>query len=113
MKEALDAHSGLADLGDRSLNRAGGRPDVRSGLCGLYGPATYYECRYTSLNATRRHRAARHSASSIHISVARKSPPVIGGIAGSTKVNRIGRRTAYAMLVILLVAIVWQVLGSP
>ena len=27
-------------------------------------------------------------------------------------VNRIGRRTAYAMLVILVLAIVWQVLGS-
>jgi len=26
--------------------------------------------------------------------------------------NRIGRRTAYAMLVILVLAIVWQVLGS-
>ena len=26
--------------------------------------------------------------------------------------NRIGRRTAYAMLVILALAIVWQVLGS-
>jgi len=26
--------------------------------------------------------------------------------------NRIGRRTAYAMLAILAVAIVWQVLGS-
>jgi len=25
--------------------------------------------------------------------------------------NRIGRRTAYAMLVILVLAIVWQVLG--
>jgi hypothetical protein len=41
------------------------------------------------------------------------NPYCIGGIAGSTKVNRIGRKTAYAMLVILLVAIVWQVLGSP
>jgi len=27
--------------------------------------------------------------------------------------NRIGRRTADAMLVILVLAIVWQVLGSP
>jgi len=27
-------------------------------------------------------------------------------------VNRIGRRTAYAMLAILALAIVWQVLGS-
>jgi len=27
--------------------------------------------------------------------------------------NRIGRRTAYAMLVVLVLAIVWQVLGSP
>jgi len=26
--------------------------------------------------------------------------------------NRIGRRTAYAMLVILALAIIWQVLGS-
>jgi hypothetical protein len=31
-----DAHSGLGDFGDRDgLNRAGGRPDVRSGLSGL------------------------------------------------------------------------------
>ena len=62
------------------------------------------------LSATRRHRAVRHSASSIRISRARKR--VIGGIAGSTKVNRIGRRFAYAMLVIVARAIVWQVLGS-
>ena len=44
------------------------------------------------LSATRRHRAARHSASSIHISRERKSQRVIGGIAGFTKVNRIDRR---------------------
>jgi len=38
------------------------------------------------LSATRRHRAARQSASSIHISRARKSPArLIGGIAASTK----------------------------
>ena len=52
----------------------------------VYGPATYYECRYTSLpHATRQQRAARHSASSIHISAARKGPAVISGIAGSTE----------------------------
>jgi hypothetical protein len=53
----------------------------------VYGRANYYECRSTRrcLSATRRHRAARHSASSIHISRARKSPRVIGGIAASTK----------------------------
>jgi hypothetical protein len=50
------------------------------------------------------------SASPIHISRARSSQRVIGGIAGSTKVNRIGRRTAYAMVASLLFAIVWQVL---
>jgi hypothetical protein len=33
------------------------------------------------LSATRRHRASRHSALSIHISRARKCPRVIGGIA--------------------------------
>jgi len=27
-------------------------------------------------------------------------------------VNRIGRQTAYAMLIILVLAIIWQVLGS-
>jgi hypothetical protein len=27
--------------------------------------------------------------------------------------NRIGRRTAYAMLVMLVLAVVWQILGSP
>jgi hypothetical protein len=64
------------------------------------------------LSATRRHRAARHSASSIHTSRARKSRQVIGGIAGSTKVNRIGRRTVYAMLANLALAIVWKLLGS-
>src|SRR6266850_4395742 len=39
------------------------------------------------LSATRRHRAARHSAPSIHISRARKSPgnDIIGGILASTK----------------------------
>jgi hypothetical protein len=28
------------------------------------------------------------------------------------RMNRVGRRTAYAMLLILVLAIVWQVLGS-
>jgi hypothetical protein len=37
------------------------------------------------LSATRRHRAGPRSASSIHISRARRSPRVIGGIAASTK----------------------------
>src|ERR1700692_4161237 len=40
------------------------------------------------LSATRRHRAVRHSASSIHILRARKCPQVIGGIAAPTKVGR-------------------------
>ena len=50
------------------------------------GPAITNAATRRCLSATRRHRAARHSASSIHISQARKSPRVIGGIAGSTKV---------------------------
>jgi hypothetical protein len=34
-----DAHSGLGDFGDRDgLNRAGGGPDVRSGLSGFVRP---------------------------------------------------------------------------
>ena len=37
------------------------------------------------LSATRRHRAAPPSASSIHILLARKSPLIIGGITASTK----------------------------
>ena len=52
-----------------------------------YGPApTTNAATRRCLSATRRHRAARHSASSIHILQARKRPRVIGGIAGSTKV---------------------------
>jgi hypothetical protein len=45
--------------------------------------ANFYECLYTSLpSATRRHRVARHNASSIRISQARKYPSDgIGGIA--------------------------------
>ena len=56
--------------------------------------ANYYECR--CLSATRRHRAAQHSASSIHISRARKSLRVIVGIAASTKV--VWRRSPAAIL---------------
>jgi hypothetical protein len=43
------------------------------------------------LSVTRRHRAARHSASSIHISRARKSPRVIGGVA-ALRLDRLERR---------------------
>jgi hypothetical protein len=62
-----DAYSGLGDFGDRDgLNRAGGGPDVRSGLPGLSaqvrtGGFNYYECSYTSLpqcNASASGRAA-------------------------------------------------------
>ncbi len=56
-----DAHSGLGDFGDRDgLNRASGGPDV----------AATRRC----LSATRRHRAAPPSASSIHILRARECP---------------------------------------
>ena len=37
------------------------------------------------LSATRRHRAALLSASSIHILLTRKGPLIIGGLAASTK----------------------------
>ena len=72
-----------------SLYRAGGRPDVRSGLSGLPArvrPDQLLRMPLTRrcLRATRRHQAARPSASSIHISGARKSPRAIG-IAGSTR----------------------------
>jgi catechol 2,3-dioxygenase-like lactoylglutathione lyase family enzyme len=90
-----DAHSGLGDFGDRDgLNRAGGGPDVRSGLPGLSaqvrtggGSTITIAATRRCLSATRRHRAARQSASSIHISRARKSPgnDIIGGILASTK----------------------------
>jgi hypothetical protein len=56
--------------------------------------------------------AMTHSWAYCRYAQARKSRQVIGGIAGSTKVNRIGRRTVYAMLAILALAIVWKVLGS-
>jgi hypothetical protein len=72
-----------------SLYRAGGRPDVRSGLSGLPArvrPDQLLRMPLTRrcLRATRRHQAARHSASSIHISRAPKRPRAIG-IAGSTR----------------------------
>jgi hypothetical protein len=50
-----DAYSGLGDFGDRDgLNRAGGGPDVRSGLPGLSAQVrtrgvNYYDCSCTSL----------------------------------------------------------------
>jgi hypothetical protein len=73
---------GLGDFCDRDgLNRAGGGPDVRSGfpVClEVYGrgaPITNATTR-RCLSATRRHRASRHSALSIHISRARKCPRV-------------------------------------
>jgi hypothetical protein len=53
--------------------------------CTIEGPTITNAATRRCLSATRRHRAARHSASSIHISRARKSPRVIGGIAASTK----------------------------
>jgi hypothetical protein len=58
-------------------------------------------------SAMRRHRAARHNASSIHTSRARECPRVIGGIAASTKayfVNHIGRRIIIMMLLIAALA---------
>jgi hypothetical protein len=87
-----DARSGFGDIGDRGgLNsRAGGGPNLRprairfACTCTNRPPTTNAATR-RCLSATRRHRAARHSASSIHISRARKSPRVIGGIAASTK----------------------------
>ena len=77
------------------------------------GPTITNAATRRCLSATRRRRAARHSASSIHTSRARKRRRVIHGIARSIEVNRIDRTTANAMLVLLAVAIVWQVLGSP
>jgi hypothetical protein len=80
-----------------------GRPDVRSGLFVLParvqpgGPTITTAATRRCLSAARRHRAARHSASSIYISRERKIPRAIGGIAGSIKVNRIGCRTIIAM----------------
>jgi hypothetical protein len=54
---------------------------------GLGGSTITIAATRRCLSATRRHRAARHSASSIHISRARKSPgnDIIGGILASTK----------------------------
>src|SRR5712672_2599252 len=54
---------------------------------GLVGATITIAATRRCLSATRRHRAARHSASSIHISRARKSPrnDIIGGILASTK----------------------------
>src|ERR1700730_3620329 len=49
------------------------------------GPTITNAATRRCLSATCWHRAARHSASSIHISRARKSPRVIGGIGASTK----------------------------
>jgi hypothetical protein len=48
-------------------------------------------------SAKRRHRAARHSASSIHISRARKGPRAIGGIAASTR-RIVGSASATVLL---------------
>jgi hypothetical protein len=75
------------------IEMPGGGPDVRSGLPGLSaqvrtgGSTITIAATRRCLSATRRHRAARHSASSIHISRARKSPgnDIIGGILASTK----------------------------
>jgi hypothetical protein len=74
-----DAHSGLCDFGDRDgLNRAGGGPDVRSGLSGLPARVEPGELTITNAatrrypSATRRHRAARLGASSIRILRARE-----------------------------------------
>ena len=91
-------HSVLGDFSDRDgLNRAGGSPDVRSGLSGLL---TYF-------------RPDPVLRMPLHIAASVQRVGIAGStIAGSTKVNRIGRRTAYAMLVILVLAIVWQALGS-
>ena len=54
------------------------------------GPTITNAATRRCLSATRRHRAARHSASSIHISRARESLRVIGGIAACTKADRQG-----------------------
>jgi hypothetical protein len=75
------------------IEMPGGGPEVRSGLPGLSaqvrtgGSTITIAASRRCLSATRRHRAARHSASSIHISRARKSPgnDIIGGILASTK----------------------------
>jgi hypothetical protein len=61
------------------------------------GPTITNAATRRCLSATRRHRAARHSASSIHISRARKSPRAIGGIAAaSTKAVHWRRQPAPA-----------------
>ena len=54
---------------------------------GLGGSTITIAATRRCLSATRRHRAARHSATSIPISRARKSPgsDIIGGILASTK----------------------------
>jgi Protein of unknown function (DUF3551) len=116
-KEALMRILALAILtiGMVSIGPAGAQTyDPAYPVClRVYDRTNYYECRYTSLpQCAASASAARHSASPIRISRARKSLRVIGGIAESTKVDRIGRQTAYAMLVILALAIVWQVLRS-
>ena len=88
-----DAYSGLGDFCDRDdLSRASGGPDVRSSVSGFACTCTQaWKAAITNapirrcLSATRRHRAAPPSASSIPISRARESPRVIGGIAASIK----------------------------
>jgi hypothetical protein len=79
----FDAHSGFGDfyVRDGFDSGTGLGPDIR--LHVYTRGANFYECLYTSLpSATRRHRVARHNASSIRISQARKYPSDgIGGIA--------------------------------
>ena len=62
---------------------------------GLGGSTITIAATRRCLSATRRHRAARHSATSIPISRARKSPgnDIIGGTLASTKSQRV-RRTS-------------------
>jgi hypothetical protein len=61
------------------------------------GPTITNAATRRCLSATRRHRAARHSASSIHISRAGKSALGIGGIAASTKAFPTSAVVALAM----------------
>src|SRR6267142_7011853 len=71
--------------------------------------ANYYECRYTSLpqcNATASGRAAQCVINPYFAGA--QEPAGYRRHRRIYKVNRVGRRTAYAMLVILAHAIDWQ-----